>query len=172
MATINVTVTTAAQIISVTFNFDKPVPWSTLNGGNPPNFAFTTNGSAGKSVNLATGAVGTLTNIVNNGIGYGLSDNMLYGSQSGRTDAAGSTVALNYPANYGWSTNFGDCDADSHLITPNTLFGDTLIYTVTLANSGNTTATNVYFQDTVPDGTSFIPETVYVNGKRKRLGAY
>ena len=42
--------------------------------------------------------------------------------------------------------------------------GDTLTYTVTLANTGNTTAENVLLFDTIPTGTSFIDGSFLVNG--------
>ncbi|MGL6104793.1 hypothetical protein [Romboutsia sp.] len=42
--------------------------------------------------------------------------------------------------------------------------GDTLNYTVTLVNIGNTTADNVVFVDTVPDGTNLVLNSVTVNG--------
>lgn len=42
--------------------------------------------------------------------------------------------------------------------------GDILIYTITIPNSGTTTAINVVVIDTVPNGTAFIPNTVAVNG--------
>ena len=42
--------------------------------------------------------------------------------------------------------------------------GDTLTYTVTLANNGNVVAENVVFLDTIPTGTSFINDSLLVNG--------
>ena len=42
--------------------------------------------------------------------------------------------------------------------------GDTLIYAITITNSGNTTAQNVIFKDTIPTGTSFVTNSVFVNG--------
>lgn len=41
---------------------------------------------------------------------------------------------------------------------------DILTYTITIPNSGNTTAVNVIITDTIPNGTTFIPNTVIVNG--------
>ncbi|PFY99319.1 DUF7507 domain-containing protein [Bacillus wiedmannii] len=42
--------------------------------------------------------------------------------------------------------------------------GDTLTFTSTIINSGNTTANNVIFTDLIPDGTTFIPNSFTVNG--------
>lgn len=42
--------------------------------------------------------------------------------------------------------------------------GDTLTYTVTLTNNGNSSAQNVIFTDTVPSGTTFITNTFSING--------
>lgn len=41
---------------------------------------------------------------------------------------------------------------------------DIITYTTTLTNSGNTLASNVVFTDVIPNGTSFIPNSVTVNG--------
>lgn len=42
--------------------------------------------------------------------------------------------------------------------------GDILTYTITIPNTGNTTAYNVVVADTVPNGTSFVTNSVTVNG--------
>ncbi|KMP63922.1 cell surface protein, partial [Bacillus cereus] len=42
--------------------------------------------------------------------------------------------------------------------------GDTLTYTVTLTNNGNSSAQNVIFTDTMPSGTTFIANTFSING--------
>ncbi|WP_212934571.1 DUF7507 domain-containing protein [Bacillus hominis] len=42
--------------------------------------------------------------------------------------------------------------------------GDTLTYTITLTNNGNSSAQNVIFTDTVPSGTTFIANTFSING--------
>lgn len=47
------------------------------------------------------------------------------------------------------------------------ILGDTLIYTTIIQNKGNVTATNVIFKDTPPVGTSFIQDSVNVNGFNK-----
>ena len=41
---------------------------------------------------------------------------------------------------------------------------DIITYTTTLTNNGNTLASNVIFTDVIPNGTSFIPNSVTVNG--------
>lgn len=41
---------------------------------------------------------------------------------------------------------------------------DAITYTTTLTNTGNTLASNVIFTDVIPNGTSFIPNSVTVNG--------
>lgn len=42
--------------------------------------------------------------------------------------------------------------------------GDTINYTILLPNSGNVTAFNVVIRDTIPNGTAFITDSVFVNG--------
>ncbi|MBN1040473.1 DUF11 domain-containing protein, partial [Clostridium botulinum] len=42
--------------------------------------------------------------------------------------------------------------------------GDTLTYTITLKNTGNVTADNVVFTDTISSGTSFVTDSVTLNG--------
>lgn len=42
--------------------------------------------------------------------------------------------------------------------------GQDIIYTVTITNSGNVSATNVIFTDIIPDGTSFEPNSFTLNG--------
>lgn len=44
------------------------------------------------------------------------------------------------------------------------LLNDVLAYTITIPNTGTTTATNIIFIDTVPNGTSFVPGSVTING--------
>lgn len=44
--------------------------------------------------------------------------------------------------------------------------GDILTYTINMLNSGNVTAQNVLFKDTIPNGTIFVPNSVYVNGSQ------
>ncbi len=103
-----------ATITIANFFYDTPIPWSTLNGGNPPSIAITTNGTTGTGVNLATGATSPLPAIVNNGIGYSLADNMLYGNALDTRTAVDGNVTLQLPHNYGIFNNIGDCDLDSY----------------------------------------------------------
>lgn len=42
--------------------------------------------------------------------------------------------------------------------------GDIVVYTISLPNSGTTTASNVVLTDTIPNGTSFIENSVIING--------
>lgn len=48
--------------------------------------------------------------------------------------------------------------------------GDTITYTIVVPNVGNVTAQNVIFKDTIPNGTNFITDSVYINGNQQ-LGA-
>ncbi|EJS61639.1 hypothetical protein ICE_00831 [Bacillus cereus BAG1X1-2] len=49
---------------------------------------------------------------------------------------------------------------DQTLVT----LGDTITYTTILTNNGNTNATNITFTDFIPDGTTFITDSVTING--------
>ncbi|PGV68056.1 cell surface protein [Bacillus cereus] len=49
---------------------------------------------------------------------------------------------------------------DQTLVT----LGDTITYTTILTNSGNTNATNITFTDLIPDGTTFVSDSVTING--------
>ncbi|MCC2496832.1 DUF11 domain-containing protein, partial [Bacillus cereus] len=49
---------------------------------------------------------------------------------------------------------------DQTLVT----LGDTLTYTTILTNNGNTNATNITFTDLIPNGTTFITDSVTING--------
>ncbi len=42
--------------------------------------------------------------------------------------------------------------------------GDTITYTTTITNTGNTPATNITFTSTIPASTTFIPNSVTING--------
>lgn len=47
---------------------------------------------------------------------------------------------------------------------PSAAVGETVRFTVTLANTCQSPLTNLFFQDQVPDGLSFVPGTVTING--------
>ncbi|MBJ8103255.1 MULTISPECIES: beta strand repeat-containing protein [Bacillus cereus group] len=49
---------------------------------------------------------------------------------------------------------------DQTLVT----LGDTITYTTILTNNGNTSATNITFTDLIPDGTTFVSDSVTING--------
>lgn len=42
--------------------------------------------------------------------------------------------------------------------------GDVLTYTSVITNNGNVPVVNVFFQDSIPVGTTFVIGSVYVNG--------
>ena len=48
---------------------------------------------------------------------------------------------------------------------PSAAVGETVRFTVTLANTCQSPLTNLFFQDQVPDGLSFVPGTVTINGQ-------
>ncbi|WP_308525084.1 SdrD B-like domain-containing protein [uncultured Tissierella sp.] len=50
--------------------------------------------------------------------------------------------------------------------TPTANIGDIVTYTVTLTNTCTSPLTNVFFQDIVPNGLSFVPGSVTVNGSQ------
>lgn len=45
--------------------------------------------------------------------------------------------------------------------------GDSINYTIVIPNTGNITAQNVVFNDTIPSGTIFITDSVFINGSRQ-----
>lgn len=113
----DVTLPLSTSTSTLTFDFDKPVPWSSLYGGNPPPYGLTTLGG----VNLATGAVFSIPTISNNGFGYSIKDNMIYGQGAqSRTDATGTTVTLNPVVDLtnGTNINVADCNFEGLLILP------------------------------------------------------
>ena len=42
--------------------------------------------------------------------------------------------------------------------------GDTITYTINITNTGNTSASNVILTDTLPIGTTYIPNSATLNG--------
>ncbi|MGL4847826.1 MAG: hypothetical protein ACRC28_02710 [Clostridium sp.] len=117
---IDTTIVTATTTRTITFDFDKPVPWSAAYGGNPPPYGLTTGGG----VNLATGATVAIPAIVNNGMGYSIKDDMIYGQcAQKRTDGTGADITLHPVVNLvnGSNLNVGDCDFRGLLIFPEAL---------------------------------------------------
>lgn len=47
--------------------------------------------------------------------------------------------------------------------------GDEITYTIVLRNSGQITATNVVFVDTIPSSTNFVPNSLFINGSPSAL---
>lgn len=45
--------------------------------------------------------------------------------------------------------------------------GDTITYTIVIPNSGTVTAQNIVFKDTIPNGTSFVSNSVFINGSQQ-----
>ena len=43
--------------------------------------------------------------------------------------------------------------------------GETLTYTVTFTNKGNIDMNDIYFTDNIPQGTTFVDKSVYINGQ-------
>ncbi|MGL5149363.1 MAG: hypothetical protein ACRC7N_02170 [Clostridium sp.] len=120
------TIVGATTTRTLTFDFDKPVSWAQAYGGSPPPYGLTTGGG----VNLATGTLVTIPAIVNNGMGYSIKDNMIYGlAATKRTDGKGTSVTLNPVVNLvnGNNLNVGDCDFRGLLIFPGFLGTCTLM---------------------------------------------
>ena len=44
--------------------------------------------------------------------------------------------------------------------------GDTLTYTITITNQGNVDVNNIYFTDNIPNGTTFVENSVMVDGTK------
>ncbi|MGL4913777.1 MAG: DUF11 domain-containing protein, partial [Romboutsia sp.] len=42
--------------------------------------------------------------------------------------------------------------------------GDTLTYTIVVPNTGNVSGTNVILKDTIPNGTTFVTNSMQING--------
>ena len=81
------------------------------------------------------------------------SSTLVAGKQSDVSNIA--TTQVNYSTLDGFIKN-----VDKNFTT----VGDTLTYTITLANNGNIDVENVVFYDTIPDATSFIDGSFIVNG--------
>lgn len=64
----------------------------------------------------------------------------------------------------GTQINLADINGTKSVNKLFTDIGETLTYSIALANVGNIAATNVIYTDTIPSGTTFIPGSVTVNG--------
>ncbi|MCV5434899.1 DUF11 domain-containing protein, partial [Escherichia coli] len=64
----------------------------------------------------------------------------------------------------GTQVNLADINGTKSVNKLFTDIGETLTYSIALANIGNITATNVIYKDPIPSGTIFIPGSVNVNG--------
>ncbi|MGL5153253.1 MAG: DUF7507 domain-containing protein [Clostridium sp.] len=53
--------------------------------------------------------------------------------------------------------------------TASTVIGDKVVYTVTLINTGNVQLNNAVFLDTMPNGTSFVPDSLSINNNNSPL---
>ncbi|MGL6105707.1 hypothetical protein [Romboutsia sp.] len=123
-----------------------------VNIGNIPVGSITT---LGFQVKVSTISLG---NIIING-GTVLYD-YIVNDQTGQRNSSGGNTNLVYT-----TTNFADLSNPIKSVDNNFAdIGTTITYTVALTNSGNQTADNVAFIDTIPNGTSFIPDSVTVNG--------
>lgn len=66
--------------------------------------------------------------------------------------------------------SIGDCDCIVNIFPNKTvdkgiaIAGDTLTYTTFLTNNGNLNAINLVFTDDIPQGTTFIENSVFVDG--------
>ncbi|KEK22244.1 hypothetical protein BAGA_20345 [Bacillus gaemokensis] len=60
--------------------------------------------------------------------------------------------------------NTGDLNVIKEVNITQAGIGETLTYTVMIQNTGTVTATNVLFQDTIPPGTTFVANSVTING--------
>nr|WP_240515004.1 DUF11 domain-containing protein [Bacillus cereus] len=64
----------------------------------------------------------------------------------------------------GTQINLADINGTKSVNKLFTDIGETLTYSISLANIGNIAATNVIYTDPIPSGTTFIPNSVTVNG--------
>ncbi|MGL5152441.1 MAG: hypothetical protein ACRC7N_17935, partial [Clostridium sp.] len=78
----------------------------------------------------------------------------------------GVTVPVTNPSNITTSTiSYVDMGAMEKDGNPNYVkLGDTVTYTVTVPNNGNTPANNVVLKDTIPVGSTFVNNSVSING--------
>ncbi|HDX5401791.1 TPA: DUF11 domain-containing protein [Bacillus anthracis] len=74
-------------------------------------------------------------------------------------------VTTNVPSNIVNTTvQSGNFEVVKSVNTDVATVGDVLVYTIEIINAGSVPATNVFFQDSIPQGTLFIENSVFVNG--------
>lgn len=74
-------------------------------------------------------------------------------------------VTINVPSNVVNTTvQTGNFEVVKSVNTDVATVGDVLVYTIEIINAGSVPATNVFFQDSIPQGTLFIENSVVVNG--------
>lgn len=74
-------------------------------------------------------------------------------------------VTINVPSNIVNTTvQSGNFEVVKAVNTDVATVGDVLVYTIEVINAGSVPATNVFFQDSIPQGTLFIENSVVVNG--------
>ena len=74
-------------------------------------------------------------------------------------------VTINVPSNVVNTTvQSGNFEVVKAVNTDVATVGDILVYTIEVINAGSVPATNVFFQDSIPQGTLFIENSVVVNG--------
>ncbi|HDR7793732.1 TPA: DUF11 domain-containing protein [Bacillus luti] len=73
-------------------------------------------------------------------------------------------VTINVPSNIVNTTvQTGDFEVVKSVNTNIATVGDILVYTIEIINAGSVPATNVFFKDSIPQGTLFIENSVFVN---------
>lgn len=73
---------------------------------------------------------------------------------------------VNTKVNHGRVIN-GDGGFVKYVDKPYAQVGDILTYTIKMNNTGSTTVDNIIFTDTIPSGTSLVPNSVFVNDINK-----
>ena len=74
-------------------------------------------------------------------------------------------VTINVPSNIvNTAVQSGNFEVVKSVNTDVATVGDVLVYTIEVINAGSVPATNVFFQDSIPQGTLFIENSVFVNG--------
>lgn len=74
-------------------------------------------------------------------------------------------VTINVPSNIVNTTvQSGNFEVVKSVNTDVATVEDVLVYTIEIINAGSVPATNVFFQDSIPQGTLFIENSVFVNG--------